>query len=179
MELQGQHAHADQVGAVDALEALGDDGPDAEQGGALGGPVTAAPRPVLLAGQHDQGHALVGVAHGRLVDGRLGAVGEVQRDAALGARRQEVAQADVGEGAAHHHLVVAAAGAVGVEVLGAPRRGRSGSARPAWSGPMEPAGEMWSVVTLSPSRASTRASTMSVTGAGVIVMPSKNGGFLT
>ena len=36
--------------------------------------------------------------------------------AALGARRQLVAQPDVGERAAHHHLVVAAPGAVGVEV---------------------------------------------------------------
>ena len=44
---------------------------------------------------------------------------------------------------------------------------------------MEPAGEMWSVVTLSPTITSTRASAMSVTGAGVIVMVSKNGGFLT
>src|SRR5690606_23633005 len=38
-ELQGQHAHADQVGTVDALETLGDHRPDAQQGGALGGPV--------------------------------------------------------------------------------------------------------------------------------------------
>ncbi len=44
---------------------------------------------------------------------------------------------------------------------------------------MEPAGEMWSVVTLSPTMASTRASAMSVTGAGVIVMDSKKGGFFT
>ncbi len=44
---------------------------------------------------------------------------------------------------------------------------------------MEPAGEMWSVVTLSPTRTSTRASTMSVTGSGVMVIVSKNGGFLT
>ena len=42
---------------------------------------------------------------------------QVQRDAALDAGHQQVAQADVGEGAAHHHLVVAAARAVRVEVL--------------------------------------------------------------
>ena len=41
---------------------------------------------------------------------------------------------------------------------------------------MEPAGEMWSVVTESPSTASTRAPVMSVTGAGSAVSPSKNGG---
>ncbi|SKV37677.1 Uncharacterised protein [Mycobacteroides abscessus subsp. abscessus] len=38
---------------------------------------------------------------------------------------------------------------------------------------MEPAGEMWSVVTESPSRASTRAPLMSVTGVGSSGMPSK------
>jgi hypothetical protein len=43
-EDQWQHAHADQVGAVDALEALGDDGADAEQQRALGRPVARASR---------------------------------------------------------------------------------------------------------------------------------------
>jgi hypothetical protein len=38
---------------------------------------------------------------------------------------------------------------------------------------MLPAGEMWSVVTESPSSASTRAPLMSLTVPGVIVMPSK------
>src|SRR3546814_9949510 len=38
LELQREHAHADQVGAVDALEALGDHGLDAQQDRALGRP---------------------------------------------------------------------------------------------------------------------------------------------
>ena len=42
-----------------------------------------------------------------------------------------------------------------------------------------PAGEMWSVVTESPSLASTRAPAMSVTGAGSRAMPSKYGGLRT
>jgi hypothetical protein len=37
--LQRQHAHADQVGPVDALEGLDQDRAHAEQQGALGGPV--------------------------------------------------------------------------------------------------------------------------------------------
>ena len=41
LELEGEDAHADEVAAVDALEALGDDDLDAEQVGALGGPITA------------------------------------------------------------------------------------------------------------------------------------------
>ncbi|MCY1226296.1 hypothetical protein D9M72_385230 [compost metagenome] len=43
----------------------------------------------------------------------------------------------------------------------------------------EPAGEMWSVVTESPSLSSTRAPVMSVTGSGLAFMPSKYGGFRT
>src|SRR5690606_24630954 len=42
--------------------------------------------------------------------------GEVLGDAALDVRGDLVADADVGEGAAHHDFVVAAAGAVAVEV---------------------------------------------------------------
>ena len=39
LELQRQHAHADEVGAVNALEALGDDGLHAQQQRALRRPV--------------------------------------------------------------------------------------------------------------------------------------------
>jgi len=41
---------------------------------------------------------------------------------------------------------------------------------------IEPAGEMWSVVTLSPSTASTRAPSMSSIGSGSAGSPEKNGG---
>ena len=44
---------------------------------------------------------------------------------------------------------------------------------------IEPAGEMWSVVTLSASLASARAPWMSVTGSGSGRMSSKNGGSFT
>ena len=44
---------------------------------------------------------------------------------------------------------------------------------------MAPAGEMWSVVTESPSMASVRAPWMSSTGAGSAGMPSKYGGLRT
>ena len=54
---------------------------------------------------------------------------------------------------------------------------RSWSQSPAGDqGAIEPAGLMWSVVTESPRTARTRAPTMSVTGAGSHVRPSKNGG---
>src|ERR1043165_6359544 len=41
LEAEGQHAHADEVGAVDAFEGFGDDGAAAEEKRALGGPVAA------------------------------------------------------------------------------------------------------------------------------------------
>src|SRR5262245_46746235 len=47
------------------------------------------------------------------------------------------------------------------------------------SGLMGPAGEMWSVVTESPSFASTRAPAMLLTGCGEAVIPSKYGGLRT
>ncbi len=77
----------------------------------------------------------------------------------------EVLDADVGERAAHHHLVVAAARAVLVEV-GRPHLMLAQVVPAGLSFLIEPAGEMWSVVILSPSSARMRAPLMSVTGFG-------------
>ena len=116
------------------------------------------PVPYSLPAMHQQRHPLARrSAIGGVVDGQLLARRAGAGEAALGARRQAVADADVGEGAAHHHLVVAAARAVGVEVLRPHAVREQPAARPGCPAGMEPAGEMWSVVTESPSRASTRA----------------------
>ena len=64
-ELQRQHAHADEVGAVDALEGLGDHRAHAEQVRALGRPVARRARAVLLAAEDDERRALLGVAASR------------------------------------------------------------------------------------------------------------------
>ena len=77
--------------------------------------------------------------------------------AALGAGRQLVAQPDVGERAADHHLVVAAARAVGVEVPLLDAVLGEVACPPGESFLIAPAGLMWSVVTESPSLSSTRA----------------------
>src|SRR5918997_1095238 len=121
-ELQGEDAHPDQVRAVDALEALGDDGPYAEQERALRRPVARGAGAVLLASQHDQGHALLLISHRGLIYGGLLPVREVDGVAALSGD-ELVAQADVTEGSADHDLVVATARAVGVEVAGVPALG--------------------------------------------------------
>ena len=115
-ELQRQDPHHQQVRAVDPLVALGDHGLDAEEVRALRGPVARRARAVLLAREHDRRRALREVALGGGEDRHLLAVGEVRRPRSLRAGHELVAQPDVGERAAHHHLVVAAARAVRVEV---------------------------------------------------------------
>ena len=72
------------------------------------------PEPYSLPGDHAQRRALLVVLEGGVVDRLLLAV--LLGEAALGVRREQVAQPDVRERPAHHHLVVAAPRAVGVEV---------------------------------------------------------------
>ncbi len=83
------------------------------------------PVPYSLPASTTRSMPCLDVAHGGVVDRQLlvRAIGEVVGVAALRQRLQpghvaaeQVAQADVRERAAHHHLVVAAAGAVRVEV---------------------------------------------------------------
>src|SRR5262249_56795736 len=51
---QRNHAHADQIGAMDALERLRDYGANAKQHRAPGGPIARRARAVFLAGEHSQ-----------------------------------------------------------------------------------------------------------------------------
>ncbi len=115
-ELQRKDAHADQVGPVDTLVTFGDGEADTEQARTFGGPVARRSRAVLLAGEDAERRPALGVGDRSVVNGHGNVVGQQTRDAALGAGREPVAQAYVGKGAAHHHLVVAAAGAVAVEL---------------------------------------------------------------
>src|SRR6185436_14824347 len=110
-ELQRQHAHADEVGAVDALEAARDHNLYSEEHGALRGPVARGAGAVLFAAEDDRRRAVGDVAHGRVIDRKLFLL--VQSHSAFGPRKQQVLDAHVGEGAAHHDLVVAAPGAEG------------------------------------------------------------------
>src|SRR5690606_26198037 len=81
-----------------------------------GRPVPGGAGAVLLPRQDQQGDAFFLVGEGGVIDGHHLAVGQVAGPAALGPRREQVPEPDVGEGAPHHHLVVAPAGAIGVEV---------------------------------------------------------------
>src|ERR1051326_3417180 len=100
-----------------ALVAFGDHRAHSQQERAFGRPVTRRAGAVLFTGKHDQRHAISDVFH-RSVEDRHGlAIREVPGDAAFRAGGKLVAETDIGEGAAHHHLMIAAARAVGIEVL--------------------------------------------------------------
>ena len=101
-----------------------------EQHGALGGPVARGAGAVFLAGDDDQRSVIGFVAHGGVIDAHLLAAGQIQRDAPFGAGQQQITQPDVGEGAAHHDLVVAATRAVLIEIGRLHTLLDAGSARP-------------------------------------------------
>eukprot|EP00760_Papus_ankaliazontas_P008090 PhM_4_TR13663/c0_g1_i1/m.70832 len=114
--LDGHDAHADEVAAVDALKGLGDDRAHTEQEGALGSPVARGAGAVLLTREDHEVAAGFLVLHGGIVDRHKLAV-EVRLRADGAILAELVCETDVGEGAADHDLVVAAAGAVRVEIL--------------------------------------------------------------
>ena len=123
------------------------------------------PEPYSLPARMISGTLALRVFHAGVEDRHLLALGQQPRHPALGPRRQLVAQAHVGKRPPHHHLVIAAPRSVAVKV----RRLHAMLGQVFPAGPsalMLPAGEMWSVVTESPSTASTRAPLMSSTGAG-------------
>ena len=115
-ELQRQDAHADQVGAVDALKALSDHRADAQQLGALSRPVAGGAGAVFLACKDNHRPAFGPIARGRVKDRHHIARREVAGDAAFDIGRDLVADADVGKGATHHHFMIAAPGTVGIEI---------------------------------------------------------------
>jgi hypothetical protein len=81
----------------------------------FGRPIARTARAVFLPGQTISGVALR-VFHGRVEDAHLLAAGLEFRHAALGAGHHQVLDAHVGERAARHDAVVAAARAVAVEI---------------------------------------------------------------
>ena len=121
-ELEREDAHTDEVGAVDAFEALSDDGFDAEEAGAFGGPVAAGARAVFLSGEDDERGAGGLVCHAGVVDAHLLAGRLVDREAAFHAGAvgfggdHEVFDADIGEGATGHDAVIASATTVAIEI---------------------------------------------------------------
>src|SRR6267154_136810 len=119
LKFQWHDAHADQVAAVDALVTFRDDRADAQQACALGGPIARRAGAVLFSGDDHEGNAGFAVFHGGVVDGHfLVATGKIQGPATFGARRELIAQANVGKSAADQDFVIATAGSVGIEFVG-------------------------------------------------------------
>ena len=100
---------------MNALEALGDHGLDAKQCRAFGRPVTAGTCTVFDAAKDHQGRAVCLIGGSRIKDRGLRPVRPFGI-ATLNTIQHLVLDTDVGEGAAHHHLMVATTRPVGVEL---------------------------------------------------------------
>ena len=87
-ELAGNNAHTNEIRTMDALEAFSDNGFNTEQHGAFGGPIARRASAVFLACEHHERSARSLVLHRRVVDRHRLIGGQVDRDAALGTRRQ-------------------------------------------------------------------------------------------
>src|SRR6202171_2264378 len=103
LEGERQHAHPDQNGEMDLLEALADHGADAEQPGSLRAPARRRAVAVFGAGENHQRHLLGLILHGGIVNRHLLAIGPMFgkaafRNIAVGAPEHEVLDADIGEG---------------------------------------------------------------------------------
>src|SRR6185295_635630 len=95
-KLERQHAHADEIGAVDALEALGDHPAHAEEPRALGSPVARRAGAVLRAADHDEWYTFLAVPLGRGVERHALAAGIVHGAASLDVGRHLIAHPGAG-----------------------------------------------------------------------------------
>src|SRR5882757_8167826 len=100
LEAQRQHAHADQVRAMDALERLRHDRAHAKQVRPFRRPIARRSAAVFLAGEDNERHLVGLVAHGGVENRHAVTRRKVDRKAALYARQHLVLEADVGESAA-------------------------------------------------------------------------------
>ena len=130
-KLQRQHAHADEIGTMDPLERFSDHRAHPEQARALRGPVARRSGAVFDACDHHERHPFGPVPLRGGVERHASAIRVMHGAAALDARGHLVADADVGEGAADHHVVVQAPRRVIDEIArrDAERRQVSGSRR--------------------------------------------------
>lgn len=101
---------------MDTLVGLGDHSVDTLKVRSLGSPITGGSRAVLVSSKDDELLSSILVLLGGIEDGHLLAGGHVDGGRA-DLRYHLVDQADVGEGATGHNLIVTSAGTVGVEVL--------------------------------------------------------------
>src|SRR5687768_7487176 len=116
LELQRQYAHSNEVAAVYALEAPGDDRLDAEQLRSLGSPVAARSRSILFSPEYHCRYAVCKIPHGCIVNAHLLSIRLVQGDTAFAAGYHQVLDTNIRESATHHHIMVAATRPIAIEV---------------------------------------------------------------
>src|ERR1700722_7827301 len=102
---------------MDALETFGDDRVNAKQLRAFGRPIARGAGTVFFAGDDNQWNFGLLKGFGGFVDRGALAV-RAQREAAFDAGYKQILEPDIGEGSSDHHLVIATACAIRVEVLG-------------------------------------------------------------
>ena len=117
-EFEGKHAHSDKIGSVDSFEGFRDNGADAEQFRAFGGPVATGARAVLLSGENDGLVFVFNVFLGGVENIETLSGGHVQGLGSDLSLHEFVADSDVCESASGHDEVVSSARAVGIEVFG-------------------------------------------------------------
>src|SRR5260363_406186 len=107
---------------MDALEAARNDRFDAQQLRSLGGPVARRAGAVFLSREYQGRYAFLEIAHRGIINEHLFAARLVNRDAAFDARalrfrrNHQIFNPDVGKGAAHDHLMIAAPRAIAIEI---------------------------------------------------------------
>src|SRR5262249_10597277 len=117
LELARKHAHAHQIAAVDALEALGDYRTHAKQPRPLRRPVARAARAVFLPGKYQKRRPFRQITHCCIVDTHLFTARLMDGHSTLDTGTYQVLDPPVGECAARHDLVVTTTRAVTVEVV--------------------------------------------------------------
>src|SRR5262249_46078859 len=116
-ELARENSHADQIAAVNAFETFRNRRANAEQARAFSRPITRRAGAILLASDHDQRNSRLAIFHRGVVNRHLFAARLIRGPAAFGAGSELIFQTNVGKGSAHHYFMIAAASAVGVEVV--------------------------------------------------------------
>lgn len=117
-KLQGENAHADEVGAVDTLKAFGHHHTYTQEARPFGRPVPAGACAIFRTGEDKQRCFLLSIAHGGLINAHGLPGGQVNADTPFAAWEEQVFKAYIGKSTAHHNLMVAAPCAIGVKVPG-------------------------------------------------------------
>src|SRR5882724_852172 len=92
LKLERENAHADEIAAVNTLEAFGNCGTNAQEQWSLRSPVTRAARAIFFPGDYQQRSSLLLITDRGIIDCRLFASGEIEGIEAFFAVKQAIAQ---------------------------------------------------------------------------------------